>query len=110
VVANEDIAMKHARTLPIALGALALLGGCGGGGADGGQTLTVAGAPDAVAKFVGDQREREPDLHSVAIESRPGGDAQARLSLPRDYGADDLGRITRAAAAAGLSYELQIAN
>ena len=43
-------------------------------------------------------------------ERLPGGDAQARLSLPRDYDADDLGRITRAAAAARLSYELQIAN
>jgi hypothetical protein len=103
--------MKLARTLPIALGALALIGGCGGGGGAGdGQTLTVSGPPDAVAQFIGEQREREPAVQSFAIESRPGGEAKGQLALPRDYDADDIGRITRAAVTAGLSYELTIAH
>lgn len=103
--------MKLARTLLIAIGAVALLGGCGDGdAAAGGQTLTVSGPPDAVAKFIGEEREREPALQSFAIESAPGGAAHGRLALPRDYDADDIGRITRAALAAGLSYELQTGN
>ena len=102
--------MKVSRTLSIAFCSLALLGGCGGGGGPGNgaeRTLTVSGSPDAVAQFMGELREREPVLQSFAIESGPGGEAHGRLAMPKDYDGDDIGRITRAAVAAGLSYEFE---
>jgi len=69
--------------------------------------LTVAGSHDGVERFAKLQGSRRPALAMSATTPLGNGRAEATVTLPASYDAQDLVHTTREALAAGLDYRFE---
>jgi hypothetical protein len=68
------------------------------------RNFMVTGLREDVERFVRLQQALRPPLKTWPISDLPNGRAQATVTIPADYAADDVVHTTREAIAAGLSW------
>lgn len=67
--------------------------------------LAVTGPRDALERFVRLQGSRRPPLAVSGIGALADGRATATVTIPAEFGGDEINHTAREALAAGLSYE-----
>lgn len=72
-------------------------------------TLVVEGPQSSLERFANLQGSRSPALLVSEFTDLGEGRLEASMALPNDFGDKDLIQTTREALAAGLSYELTLA-